>query len=350
MVIERRTSMPADAGMEECAHLRMENVGTSMCAPIAKEDTLSPLALGGPKEGRVLEGRGRFERGDVEGDWEEGDLGFTPKYKRGFVFSVADAGKSRATSCTEYELPVLCPPAREFENMEAVKTIEDHPHLFEVVTPIKVNVLEECLESHPNPAFISSVMTALKEGFWPWADTHHATDFPITWDNARMSPRSGMEQQFIAKYRDEEITARRFSEGFGPDLLPEMYSTPVHVVLKPHSEDFRMVSNMSAGLYAPNQMILHSDIAGSCLDGLHTFFSAILQFRCKSPENASKILIAFKSDMSKAYRLCPMHPLWQLKQVVTTGYLTGEQKAAGEIETLVRTVDRNNNFGGRGSG
>ncbi len=45
-----------------------------------------------------------------------------------------------------------------------------------------------------------------------------------------------------------------------------------------------------------------------------------------------------------------MHPLWQLKQVVTTGYLTSEQKAAGEVETLVRTVDRNDNFGERGSG
>ncbi|PBK95297.1 hypothetical protein ARMGADRAFT_926464 [Armillaria gallica] len=45
-----------------------------------------------------------------------------------------------------------------------------------------------------------------------------------------------------------------------------------------------------------------------------------------------------------------MHPLWQLKQVVTTGYLTSEQKAAGKVESLVRTVDCNNNFGGRGSG
>lgn len=45
-----------------------------------------------------------------------------------------------------------------------------------------------------------------------------------------------------------------------------------------------------------------------------------------------------------------MHPLWQLKQVVTTGYLTNEQKAAGETEILIRTMDCNNNFGGCGSG
>ncbi len=111
-----------------------------------------------------------------------------------------------------------------------------------------------------------------------------------------------------------------------------------------------MVSNMSAGPYTPNQMILHSDIAGSHLDGLHTLFSAILRFRRKSHENAHKVLVVFKSNISKAYRLCLMHPLWQLKQVVTTGYLTSEQKAAGKVEVLVCTVDSNNNFGRRGLG
>ncbi len=165
-----------------------------------------------------------------------------------------------------------------------------------------------------------------------------------------MSPWSAMEQQFISRYRDKVITAGHFLEPFGPDLLPGMYSMPVHAVPKPHSEDFRMVSNMSAGSYAPNQMIRHSDIARSRLDSLHTLFSAILCYWRRSPGNKCKILVIFKSDVSKAYRLCPMHPLWQLKQVVMTGYLTSEQKAAGDIEVLVKTVDCNNNFSGRGSG
>ncbi len=278
-------------------------------------------------------------------------MGFGPKYRQGFVFSTANAGGSRTAGCTEFKLLVPQPPVKEFENTEALKTIEEHPHLFKITTPIEVDVLKKCLETHPNPEFVDSVLTALKEGFWPWADMQHEGDFPTSWDNARMSPRSMMEQQFISRYRDEEITAERFSEPFGPDLLPGMYSTLVHAVPKPHSDDFCMVSNMSAGSFAPNHMIRHSDIAGSRLDSLHTLFSAILRYKKKAPGlNAKKILVVFKSDMSKAYRLCPMHPLWQLKQVVTTGYLTSEQKAAGELEVLVRTVDRNNNFGGRGSG
>ncbi|PBK81850.1 hypothetical protein ARMGADRAFT_947599, partial [Armillaria gallica] len=246
--------------------------------------------------------------------------------------------------------PVPRPPIKEFENAEAMKMIADHPELFKITTPIKVDVLGKYLKMHPNQPFVQSVITALQEGFWPWADTHHDEDFPAMWDNGRMSPRSEMEQKFICGYRDDEIAAGRFSTPFGPDLLPGMYSTPVHVVPKPHSNDFRMVSNMSAGDYAPNRMIRHADIAGSRLDSLHTLFTAILRFRRRSPDNTQKTLVVFKSDVSKAYRLCPMHPLWQLKQVVTTGYLTNEQKAAGETEILIRTVDCNNNFGGRGSG
>lgn len=345
------TLTPADVGMLEYAHHPMGSVSTNMCARIAREDTESLLALRElERREEVLEGRGRFERKSKGGDWEEEEGGFAPKYKRGFVFSAVNPGNSRAASCTESELPVPWPPEKEFENVEAVRTIEEHPQLFKITTPIKVDVFENCLTTHPNRYFVNSVVTALKEGFWPWADTRPEESFPGTWDNARMSPRSAMEQQFISRYQDEAIAAGRFSEPFGPDLLPGMYSTPVHAVPKPHSDDFRMVSNMSARSYAPNQMIRHSDIAGSRLDSLHMLFSAILRYRKESPGNAEKILVVFKSDVSKAYRLCPMHPLWQLKQVVTTGYLTSEQKAAGNVEVLVRTVDCNNNFGGRGSG
>ncbi len=89
-----------------------------------------------------MEGRGRFERENKGGDWEEGDMGF--------VFSVTDPGGSRAAGCTEFELPVLWPPAKEFENSEAVVTIEGHPRLFKITTPIKTHVFEEYLVSHPN--------------------------------------------------------------------------------------------------------------------------------------------------------------------------------------------------------
>ncbi|PBK84919.1 hypothetical protein ARMGADRAFT_1088068 [Armillaria gallica] len=296
-----RALMHAGDGMRESAHPQMGNASTSMSAQAAREDTKSPLApVESERDWELLEGRGRFERKSEKGsDWEERDVGFTPKYKRGFVFSDSDTGNSRAAGCMEFELLVPRPPAKEFENAEAIKTIEDHHRLFKITTPIKVDVLENYLEMHPNQDFVWSVAMALREGFWPWADTCPEEGFPVTWDNVRMNPQSAMERKFICRYRDEEIAAERFSEPFGPDLLPGMYSTPVHAVPKPHSDDFR-----------------------SRLDSLHTLFSVILWYRQKDLANAHKTLVVFKSDVSKAYRLCPMHPLWQLKQVVTTGYLT----------------------------
>jgi len=46
--------------------------------------------------------------------------------------------------------------------------------------------------------------------------------------------------------------------------------------------------------------------------------------------------VLFKSDVSQAYRRLPMHPLWQLHQIVT---IDGKHH-----------VDNNNNFGNRGAG
>src|ERR1700731_1547101 len=43
-------------------------------------------------------------------------------------------------------------------------------------------------------------------------------------------------------------------------------------------------------------------------------------------------LIIYKTDVAEAYRLCPMHPLWQLKQIVSVDG--------------TKHVDRCNNFGG----
>ncbi|PBK69278.1 hypothetical protein ARMSODRAFT_988562 [Armillaria solidipes] len=317
----------ADDGTLGLALQRMESANTGMFVRAAKATTSlqnAPASLRltdqGRRGGKEL-GEGRFGGGMEFGErgWEN-DVLYAPK-----------------------------PSEYEFQNSAATNTIAAYPHLFKLTTPIKIDEFAKLLRGHPNQPFVQSVVRSLREGFWPWANTHHAEDFPVTWDNSRMVPNSEMEQKFIISYRNEEIAAGRFSENFGPELLPGMYSTPVHAVPKPHSDDLRMVSNMSAGSYAPNQMIQHADIAGARMDTLRDFFAAIRKFKLSSPENAAKKLYVFKSDISKAYRLCPMHPLWQLKQVVTTGYLTDEQKAAGQTEVLSRSVDGNNNFGGRGS-
>jgi hypothetical protein len=156
--------------------------------------------------------------------------------------------------------------------------------------------------------------------------------YPLTWDNSFRPLKNEEHQAFVQQQVDEEVRLGRFSHPFGPDLLGGMYSTPVHVVPKPNSSKLRLVVDHSAGEFSLNSMINLDDSSGVKLDGMRSLGLSLLQFR---REHGNVPLVVFKSDVSQAYRRLPMHPLWQLKQVITVNNK--------------RYVDRCNNFGGRGS-
>jgi hypothetical protein len=126
----------------------------------------------------------------------------------------------------------------------------------------------------------------------------------------------------------------RYSESIGKDLLPGMYSMPIHTIPKPHSDKLRLVNDQSAGKFSLNSMILRTEIGTVKLDTIQNLFDSILEFR-RIPGNESVPLILFKSDVAEAFRNMPLAPLFQLKQIST---IDGE-----------RHVDRNTTFGGRAS-
>ncbi|KAF9528414.1 hypothetical protein CPB83DRAFT_791773, partial [Crepidotus variabilis] len=135
-----------------------------------------------------------------------------------------------------------------------------------------------------------------------------------------------MEDQAI-----HECGKDRFSEPF-PTLLPGMYCTPVYAVPKPHSNDLRMVMDHSAGEFSLNSMINHDSVTGFPLDNLTQLGDILIRIKSMYPNDES---IIWKSDISEAYRVCPMHPAWQIKQVV-------------EINSKFY-VDRCNSFGSSAS-
>ncbi|KAJ7081228.1 hypothetical protein C8R44DRAFT_895100 [Mycena epipterygia] len=189
-----------------------------------------------------------------------------------------------------------------------------------------------------------SVMVTLEEGAWPFASTKHADGFPLTYDNSRILPKSEREREFLEVQSKEEEDLGRHSPAFGPDLLPGMYSTLVLAVPKPHSD---LCSHMSAGEFCQNNMMDRKETKGARLDKLHNFIPAVLNFRRRNP---GKRLVAFKSDAKSAFRLVPCHPLWQIKQVVTTNYPTRADVDAGANRgPLIRRVDWRCCFGSRGS-
>ncbi|KAJ3522590.1 hypothetical protein NM688_g8852 [Phlebia brevispora] len=93
-----------------------------------------------------------------------------------------------------------------------------------------------------------------------------------------------------------------------------MYSPPIGAVSKPSSTDLRLVTDHSAGSHAPNSWIPREDTHVR-LDNLHDLGEHLLQLRRELGRDAFMLL--WKSDVSLTYRHLPMHPLWQLKQIVT---------------------------------
>ena len=125
----------------------------------------------------------------------------------------------------------------------------------------------------------------------------------------------------------------RFSDSFGDKLLPGMYSMPIHAIPKPNSNDFRLVTNQSVGAHLLNSMIKREDITGYPLDNMTHLGEMLMR---KKNEFPGERLVLFKSDIAEAYRLLPVHPLWQIKEINTIRGL--------------HHVDRRNCFGGKASG
>ncbi|KAH7918235.1 hypothetical protein BV22DRAFT_1186828 [Leucogyrophana mollusca] len=167
---------------------------------------------------------------------------------------------------TETAEALLRPPSHEFNNLGALHTIALHPDLFQVSTPINVDLFESLLSSHPNHPFVISVCRGLCEGFWPFADTNLGS-YPVTWDNSDQ----------IAK----EALAGQYSCVFSLDLLPGMYSMPTHMVPKPGG-NFRLITNHSTGEYSLNSMISREnnvrDLGNAFNEFLHLWKADIVSF------------------------------------------------------------------------
>lgn len=255
-----------------------------------------------------------------------------PRVLRGFVW---DEGASLtpitpSASLTESMDPIHGPPDNELQNAIALKTIHDHPNLFSIITPIRIDRLEYLLRTHPNRPLVISVLNGFRLGFWPFADIAHLT-YPDTWDEPNR-PMSAEKEAFVAEQIAEEERLQRYSPPFGPDLLPGMFSMPLGVVPKPHSDKFRLVNDFSAGEFSLNALVDRSSVHFRP-DRVQDLGRNLLHYRLHHP---TTLLWLFKSDVSQAYRRIPMHPLWQIKQIIS---FRGQ-----------RRVDRCNCFGGRGSG
>jgi hypothetical protein len=134
----------------------------------------------------------------------EATYGMHPKYLHYNIWNAPDGGEENihfeSLQClanwTEQVRPLLSVPVTKLGNAVVMRTIDSHPNLFKIVSPINIDCFKSLLASHPNCLFVKSVCKGLREGFWPWANTYHREYLSIV-DKALDTPESGPEADFI---------------------------------------------------------------------------------------------------------------------------------------------------------
>jgi len=67
-------------------------------------------------------------------------------------------------------------------------------------------------------------------------------------------------------------------------------------------------------------MIHHESVTGYPMDNLAQYGEQLVDLRKKGPDLVGpNSLTVWKSDVEGAFRLCPMHPYWQIKQAIHIG-------------------------------
>ena len=119
-----------------------------------------------------------------------------------------------AAEWTEFAEPLPRPPPCKYENFSVHQSLSERPDLFRIVSPIKVEVLEELLKTHPNKVFITSVMDGLRYGFWLWATTNKE-GYPTTHDESKQLTLTEEKESFLRKQLVHEQSLGRISEEVG---------------------------------------------------------------------------------------------------------------------------------------
>lgn len=294
----------------------MVNASTGTFAPYATSQDMQPRTTNVPSLPRVCKHDTLFNR--------------RPRYARGFLWEANEPSLSATYNYSLTAPPLPSPPPSTDLPLELQQTLESYQDLFDIVTPIHVDRLETDLVHHPNPLFVKSVISGFRNGFWPWADIC-LPNYPVSLDESIPPPINPEHTTFMVEQCRIEQDNHRYSPFFGSVLHAGMYCMPQHVVERDDGK-LRLVTNQSAGAFSLNTMIPLSERSFP-LDGLQNLGRSIRRQRLHYPTGQ---LTLFKSDIKSAYRLLPMAPAWQAKQII---------RINGQL-----CVDRCNAFGGAGSG
>jgi hypothetical protein len=324
---QRATQPPANLPPAFCASGIAADDGTRAVArtPLALVITPTPAKAAKPATtpNQIVRD---YRKSEIFERWKS-----RPRYARNLVWADSERPRVLSVDATLTAEPFPDPPTDAPHTLIPRQTIVSHPELFKIVCPINVDLFELYLADHPNPLFVASVCKGMREGFWPHTDTSDPS-LPVTCDNSDRYTVEEYHEVTVLKDIEAEVAADRYSPNFGPDLLPGMYSMPLFVIPKPRTTKWCVVVDHSAEPHSLNSCIPREKFSVT-LDNMHDLGLALRHAHSNHP---GEPLTLFKSDVSQAYRRLPMHPLWQIRQIVS---FKGKHN-----------VDRCNIWGDRGAG
>jgi hypothetical protein len=228
-----------------------------------------------------------------------------PRYRRGYAWSVSSSNTSPSALYSETAPPLPSVPQHLVDDPVIQAALsEAHAHI-KVETPFNVDRLQNMLSDHPNQPLVHSVMKGLREGFWPLDEGDWKTELE---DKVENYPCDDIDMDSIRAFQDREIEAGRWSHPV-PRLVPGMKVSPLFVIwqhAKPRVITDHSASGLNDGIPREEAKVKYDDMRafGGCLH------RALL-------DNPGKRLTLFKSDIASAFLNLPVHPIWQLRQIVS---------------------------------
>ncbi|XP_048578830.1 uncharacterized protein LOC125560693 isoform X2 [Nematostella vectensis] len=163
-----------------------------------------------------------------------------------------------------------------------------------ISTPIKIDLLEQELSSHPDREFVTSLLNSLRFGARIGFDGTQKSRVSPNLISARVHP------EIISKNIEKEVNLGRMAGPFSAPPLPNFQCHPVGVVPKKHSADWRTIYHLSF----PE--------GDSINDGIPKDPYSLQYVRV---DDAISILTSLgkgafmaKTDLKSAFRLIPIHP------------------------------------------
>ena len=122
--------------------------------------------------------------------------GMKPKYLCHNIWDPTSDFSPTTSDWTLTTKPLKGPPQSTLDDETVTKTLNEHPDLFKIVTPICIDNFEAYLTTHPNRPFIESVCRGLLEGFWPCATTP-IPGYPTINNKSKQTPKDKKKAEFL---------------------------------------------------------------------------------------------------------------------------------------------------------